>query len=1268
MRIFSSDNLIDYFNSIRRNSSSSFSREEKSPTTTNDTFIAELAPPQGKTTDTPKESLNGFTSESIKGIKVQDNGSLDITYSLNGEELTITGRTNEEQAITELTINGKKIDLSKLPIKKESLDAALNNLILAVENIEKNKDVNALITKDTQFSSPDGYNIFFSVKDGEESLSYMSSREDLFKVINPKVELTEAEEAEYESAKKEYQRLERKYFVGELNPYPYGSAEARAWSKQKEAEREKIKDEIAAAEIKLEAAIRKMSDLSFKKDSIELEGSKGNKVSQDAPYGSVFSRRYYDSKGNVTKIERSRISSGSVYLEKSMTFNKDKSTTTTIYDRKGNIIKVEVRNGENDLQHTDHYENGEIVYRESSLETYTVNGSKQNKVFFAFIIDGKTQFLNPFDQDFKSKVGMEPIEFLALHLDTKEKFDQFESSYRHKFSNLKYLHGDEKSLVISIRGLGKKLYGVDKLEKEIEELYKELGLKIEVETEMDWSDSYYKTSAYTVKELKKQLLELQAAIEMYPPQFLLNSGINKLYILRDFKGKESNAGGYFKSSNGNIFLSGITSTGRGSLPIELVFHHELRHAADHTDGGLYNENSDWQNTFHPTSSVYGKYLKVLKGKYGSITFPLDDKGFRRSYGRLNINEDQATMSESLFTSEGLKKVLAKGEKEPLVLEKLKRTKLFYLRISNGRMDDKFWEDVENNVVIDISYWKKREANGDFDNETAKRYESYTKINLEIEKRAEEINTLTKDKKFDEIFIIYLEAAMKNPTNSTFIKLAKYNYFEANNTFKGLEEKLHAFYLHRLESLPEEEHMPSYYSDLARSYFEKGEANKAIETYDKAITKFPNFTDAKTSLRNILKGLIAKEADEEKKKELTSKLILIATDIFNTTKSRSDLIALINANNLIKDNDANIKASFIFLAGNFSDKGVREYLEKLVAKSGQEDKMIEFYTSEIKANPNKLDPIILLANFYMLKLNNFESAKKVLDEAKEKFGNNKSYIEAYKNYYLTLLKNTAGDEEKAKVKEEAINHFSLLFKDKNDFNSAKTYIDFCKDLGTSKQYEDAVNLFIKTFSEQVLKDRKIEFHSGSGNSSGKTSPLLWAYQRVISDYGDYLISQPESKERNAKIVKLYEDEKKRLGEYFENYDELILAYEMNGDYDKGLSLIEEGLKNKTFTRDWSAQYWDRQKIYLELLQSKEKGWSKPNKNGYRYAIAPGYHRTLFIEKNGNYEILTRWAEGGAARDPKKKATGLSSLIYWNQGTSISERSLPDSLKPKTAGIK
>jgi len=284
-------------------------------------------------------------------------------------------------------------------------------------------------------------------------------------------------------------------------------------------------------------------------------------------------------------------------------------------------------------------------------------------------------------------------------LKTPDKFYRYEELFLDPFSR-NFDNTIPASLKQNLRNIGREVTGVEQKERDIEAKY-----RVTIETEANPPDNDIRSAPFSIRSLDLHLPELEHRLSRYPIEFLRNSRLTTIYLrnapelkIRDNRSRRD----VWKSVGG-------VQTGLGIVvsDIDWSLDHEIFHAADAADR-QENDNSDWIQRAHGGMDVYtnANGAQAVLAREGSGFRP---PNFARDYGRAGgVDEDQATVADMMLRNSGDYNLLNEWAKhEPPLKVKVDMTKEFYLRMSDGLMDETFWNDLSQGRKIDQNYWEQR---------------------------------------------------------------------------------------------------------------------------------------------------------------------------------------------------------------------------------------------------------------------------------------------------------------------------------------------------------------------------------------------------------------------------------------------------------------------------------------------------------------------------------------------------------------------------------
>lgn len=234
---------------------------------------------------------------------------------------------------------------------------------------------------------------------------------------------------------------------------------------------------------------------------------------------------------------------------------------------------------------------------------------------------------------------------------------------------------------------------LEALKRRIEERH---GIEVRVfDPSPLWEAAGIHASPYPPTSLLQHLRSLSLWLEAYPPGYLERSGLKTIYL---FKGWEADT----VQTSG--FLIDKASIGIEAAPS--ILHHELFHIADMNDGGMENDNADWVRAKYgedaaPVTQPAG--LEAIAHQQYGAERPI---GYASAYGKYGgTDEDQATVAEGMLMAPGTMKKWSADD--PALRNAMEEIRQFFARLSDGRMDSQFWEDLASLKAPSQSYWELR---------------------------------------------------------------------------------------------------------------------------------------------------------------------------------------------------------------------------------------------------------------------------------------------------------------------------------------------------------------------------------------------------------------------------------------------------------------------------------------------------------------------------------------------------------------------------------
>lgn len=227
-----------------------------------------------------------------------------------------------------------------------------------------------------------------------------------------------------------------------------------------------------------------------------------------------------------------------------------------------------------------------------------------------------------------------------------------------------------------------------------------------------------------LQEKRNALKIARKALAKYPPEYLQN--IRPVIVFAKYK-KALMRGGWALSQGGNHMIAVTASDlldedAEGETgEIEGTLHHELEHAADAHDGwetlsktmspkadiqnAIWVNNEEWANLNPRGKETYHYWSELLRYIFGNPEHT--HQGFVRNYGRMNPDEDQATIAEYLMMAnnegDAIDYFNEQIEKDPVLKAKILKLKEYMTRRSKGRMNEQYWKDLKAGQVNE-AYW------------------------------------------------------------------------------------------------------------------------------------------------------------------------------------------------------------------------------------------------------------------------------------------------------------------------------------------------------------------------------------------------------------------------------------------------------------------------------------------------------------------------------------------------------------------------------------
>lgn len=198
----------------------------------------------------------------------------------------------------------------------------------------------------------------------------------------------------------------------------------------------------------------------------------------------------------------------------------------------------------------------------------------------------------------------------------------------------------------------------------------------------------------SMEEKNKILHVISEALEIYP-KFLIGESSSRKHlrmvkglIFMERDGKRESPGGL--EFNENLFY--LTYPYESREIAALCFHHEIFHTLEDkfyaTSHVCFNEDNMWKKLNPPCFNYHYPSFKEAERDALNI---FKRGGFARKYGMTTEFEDRATIYEELTMHYG--SFIKRLKSDSVLREKTRRIKKFLFSISNGLMDDEYWENM-----------------------------------------------------------------------------------------------------------------------------------------------------------------------------------------------------------------------------------------------------------------------------------------------------------------------------------------------------------------------------------------------------------------------------------------------------------------------------------------------------------------------------------------------------------------------------------------------
>ncbi len=233
---------------------------------------------------------------------------------------------------------------------------------------------------------------------------------------------------------------------------------------------------------------------------------------------------------------------------------------------------------------------------------------------------------------------------------------------------------------------------------------------------VDGKPIYIEGTALSSSEELEVLRTLRQEIIKYPPDFIREMNLRTFRFLKDYRwGINKTADGMSDTNSRRVCLSYL-ETGWWNLfgliyqdRIARTIHHEIAHFII-TCYGKIHSLANWNDTYPLGTDPYIYTWDYTRDPFTdkfwmSIKEELFPLGFARGYGKINQNEDIATVSEAIFTNNTDTIIRARTVDQTLHW-KFQQFKSYLFSVSKGAFDEHFWRDLEANQAGE-DYWAKK---------------------------------------------------------------------------------------------------------------------------------------------------------------------------------------------------------------------------------------------------------------------------------------------------------------------------------------------------------------------------------------------------------------------------------------------------------------------------------------------------------------------------------------------------------------------------------
>ncbi len=206
--------------------------------------------------------------------------------------------------------------------------------------------------------------------------------------------------------------------------------------------------------------------------------------------------------------------------------------------------------------------------------------------------------------------------------------------------------------------------------------------KLQIITDYSADEQTFSFSALDKAQLKNARDLLETELDLYTPQAIHDSRLERIVLCSDLKGGEDTVSGLADMGFlivDTIFIN-IDRVKKFWEHAQRTVHHELFHCMDFFDDGLID--FEWRKLNQPGFTYWHLNNLTVKETHKG--------GFLQDYCMKSEWEDKAVVYSYLIVNHA--EVLRRCEKDKILAEKVERLKEIVLKIS-PEFDDQFWERI-----------------------------------------------------------------------------------------------------------------------------------------------------------------------------------------------------------------------------------------------------------------------------------------------------------------------------------------------------------------------------------------------------------------------------------------------------------------------------------------------------------------------------------------------------------------------------------------------